>query len=357
MSPGRRPASTSSRSRWATSAPRRAATAARRARRARARRPARPSPSVSVTQQLDRRRARGRVGVEQPQLAVVGRRRRRLARAARDERLERLAEHGGEGGVEDVEQLPAPSGSWRAARAPAPPRASRAARGRSHVGVAEAVDRLELVADREQVVALERLEHVELQAVRVLELVDHQQREALAPALRAPRRRRSRSRTPQLEVLEVDRRARGLAVRVLGGEAVAAARRAARSAGARVVVGAGLPVGVPGRRGRPRTPASASAFAPRAELRRVELAGRRHAAGARARQRARAGRERAAPLADADRRRRRPPARPPRPRARRPAPRRRRAPGARPGSAAAARRPRLRSVSCAPSTRSRRPWP
>ena len=61
---------------------------------------------------------------------------------------------------------------------------------KAHVGVAEAVDRLELVADREQVLALERAQDRELAGVGVLELVDHQQLEALGP--RAAQRRRGR---------------------------------------------------------------------------------------------------------------------------------------------------------------------
>ena len=42
-----------------------------------------------------------------------------------------------------------------------------------HVGVAEAVDRLELVADEEQLLAGDQIDQVALKAVRVLELVDH----------------------------------------------------------------------------------------------------------------------------------------------------------------------------------------
>ena len=308
-------------------------------------------PALGVRdEQLDGRRARGRVGIEQPQLAVVGRRRRRLARAARDERLERLAEHGREGRVEDVQQL------GRRAEVGAQPAHPRRVELRAplaedlHVGVPEAVDRLELVADREQVPALERLEQVELQAVGVLELVDHQQREALAPAppLRVVGQQVAHA---ELEVLEVDRRALGLAVRVLGGEAAQQLVEQPQRR-ARVVVGAGPPVGVPGRPvGLARL--RGERLRARAELRRVQLAGRRHAAAG---QRPRAGRERAAPLADAD-----PVAGAlqlgaPRPRARRPAPRPT-APGARPGSCSRGSAPRLRSVSCAPSTRSRRPWP
>jgi hypothetical protein len=68
------------------------------------------------------------------------------------------------------------------------------------VGVSEAVDGLRLVADGEQVVALQRLENVELQAVRVLELVDHDQREAGGPARAQGRVRGEQIAHAQLEV-------------------------------------------------------------------------------------------------------------------------------------------------------------
>src|SRR6185437_7640266 len=88
-----------------------------------------------------------------------------------------------------------------------------------HVRVAEAVDRLELVADREQVVALERLEDLQLDAVGVLELVDHQQLEALGPPL--PHGAGGKQvADAQLEVLEVDGRAFGLGRLVYGAEAL-----------------------------------------------------------------------------------------------------------------------------------------
>ena len=88
------------------------------------------------------------------------------------------------------------------------------------VGVPEAVDRLRLVADREQVVALERLQHVELQPVGVLELVDHDQAEPLRPAAAGPGVGREQVAHVQLEVLEVDARPRRLGGGVRAGEAV-----------------------------------------------------------------------------------------------------------------------------------------
>ena len=84
----------------------------------------------------------------------------------------------------------------------------------------EAVDRLRLVADGEQVVALERLQHVELQPVRVLELVDHDQVESLRPARAGAGVGREQVAHAQLEVLEVDARARRLGRGVRAAEAV-----------------------------------------------------------------------------------------------------------------------------------------
>ena len=80
------------------------------------------------------------------------------------------------------------------------------------VGVAEGVDRLELVADQEQprVRAPERLDQRELQGVGVLELVDHQVAELLAVALAEPLVAAQQRHGLELEVLEVQRRALGL---------------------------------------------------------------------------------------------------------------------------------------------------
>jgi hypothetical protein len=252
-------------------------------------------PALRVgDEQLDRRRARGRVRVEEAQLAVVGRRGRGVARAPRHERLERVAEHRRERGVQDVEQL------RRRAEVRPQPAHPRGVELRPplaedlHVGVPEPVDRLELVADREEVVAFERLQQVQLEAVGVLELVDHQQREALAPAA-ALGLVGEQVAHAELEVLEVDRRPLRLAVGVLGGEA-REQRVDQDHRGPRVVVRAPGPVGLPGgpvglarlRRERLRA---------RAELRRVELARRRHTRG---REHALARRERAAALGDAE---------------------------------------------------------
>ncbi len=211
MSPGRRPASTSSRSRCAI-------------RRASARRagcgasvlrptstPSHPALSVissstggsPVATGSGSNRRSGTSGVSRP--AISG--------------PKRSPSSLGEGAVEDVEQLLArPEVARQAAHAPGAEPLPALAEDR-HVGVAEAVDRLELVADREQVRALERLEHVELEPVRVLELVDHDQVEALAPL--APRAGVGEQVAhAQLEVGEVDPGARGLRRLVLAAETV-----------------------------------------------------------------------------------------------------------------------------------------
>ena len=77
------------------------------------------------------------------------------------------------------------------------------------VGVAEPVDRLELVADDEQVTlgaGGEEVEELRLEAVRVLELVDHHRAEPLALALPDRGHVSQQVARTQLEVLEVERR-------------------------------------------------------------------------------------------------------------------------------------------------------
>ena len=89
------------------------------------------------------------------------------------------------------------------------------------VGVPEPVDRLELVADDEEVAALDRREQVEqlgLQAVRVLELVDHDRAEPLPLALPDLRVVPEQVARAELEVLEVERGLAVLRVRVGGRE-------------------------------------------------------------------------------------------------------------------------------------------
>ena len=92
------------------------------------------------------------------------------------------------------------------------------------VGVTEAVDRLELVADEEDILgirpAAQQVDEVALQPVRVLELVDHDRAEAqllgLAHLLVVPQQ----VAREQLEVLEVERGLALLRGRVLGREQV-----------------------------------------------------------------------------------------------------------------------------------------
>ena len=325
-------------------------------------------PAAGVgDEQLDARLGVARLaGVEQPQLAAS-----RSADAARQQRREALGPLGRERAVEHVEQLLA-----RAEVRGQRPHAPLAERGPAlaedrHVGVAEAVDRLELVADREQVVALERLEDVELEPVRVLELVDHDQREALGPALAAGGVGGEQVADAELEVLEVEPGARRPSPR----------RRRRRSASSRSAISIERQRARGGRRspgGRRPTPSRyaahgscSSAFEPFLSSAGASAAGTGHAALARAR--ARRPRARRAPPRAACR------CRPwrgsaPRPRAPRPA-RPGRASGAggrdrqhRPRLAAraqrrvraehdrrAARRPNAAATSTAGAPRSRRP--
>ena len=73
----------------------------------------------------------------------------------------------------------------------------------------KAVDRLELVAHAEQVVsgAPQRVDQGELDAVRVLELVDHEMGNRSRQAAPAAPAWRRRSKRPELEILEVGGRA------------------------------------------------------------------------------------------------------------------------------------------------------
>jgi hypothetical protein len=113
------------------------------------------------------------------------RREQRVGEAAgRLERLEARAELGTEELVHDREHLRARAVVLRQrehARARIAPLAEHL-----DVRVAEAVDRLELVADEEELLAAHELDELALQAVGVLELVDHDRAEA--PAHAVPKR-------------------------------------------------------------------------------------------------------------------------------------------------------------------------
>ncbi len=176
-------------------------------------------PLRAGDEQLDGRLPLRRADVEQPQRPVLV---DAELLAAGLQRREALAQLRAEGGVEDVQQLLAAAEVDRQAANLARVELGRAAAEDVHVGVAEAVDRLELVADREQVVALQRPQDAELDRVRVLELVDHDQLEALRP-LGARRLVVQKVAGAQLEVVEVDRRPLGL--RVVVGRAVAVQQR------------------------------------------------------------------------------------------------------------------------------------
>ena len=90
------------------------------------------------------------------------------------------------------------------------------------VRVAEAVDRLELVADEEQLGAgpAQQVDEIALEAVRVLELVDHDRAEAERLALADRLVVAEQVARGELEVLEVERRLARLRLGVRGGEAV-----------------------------------------------------------------------------------------------------------------------------------------
>ena len=186
-------------------------------------------------EQLDARLL-GRVGREQAQL---------VRPAARHERREARSEQRREGGVDDVEDLRTRT---EVDRQPAHAVAAQRGAARAEdadVGVPEAVDRLRLVADREQVPALQRLEHVELEPVGVLELVDHDQLEALRPARAQAVVAREQVAHAQLQVLEVDAGAGGLG-RGVGAAEAGQQRVDQHERRSRVMVRAGGAVGLPG---------------------------------------------------------------------------------------------------------------
>ena len=267
-------------------------------------------PLRAGDEQLDGRLALRRADVEEPQRAVLVDA-QLLATGA--QRREALAELGPEGRVEHVQQLLAAAEVDRQPAHLTRVELVRPAAEDVHVGVPEAVDRLELVADREQVVALERPQDAELDRVRVLELVDHDQLEALGPAC-AGRLVVEEVAGAQLEVVEVDRRAPGLGVVV--GRAVAVEQRVDEGEGAAgVEVRAGGAIG--GERGAVRLAGvRGERLGAALELGGVERARPRHAAPLPGRHSAarprppprRAARRRApAPLGRPSRARRRPP--------------------------------------------------
>ena len=91
----------------------------------------------------------------------------------------------------------------------------------AHVRVAEAVDRLELVADEEEIgVLAEEVDQLALEPVRVLELVHHDRAEAELLARADVRVRTQQVPRAQLEILEVEHRLAVLRRLVLRGEAV-----------------------------------------------------------------------------------------------------------------------------------------
>ncbi len=136
-----------------------------------------------------------------------------------DERRVAVAKSLPEDGVDDVEDRRAAAEVLREREAPAEAFELVAARSEQvHVGVPEAVDRLQLVPDGEQVLLLELGEDRKLARVCVLELVDHQQLETLgetpAHAL-APLEQITRV---ELQIVEVHRALLSLEVLIPGRE-------------------------------------------------------------------------------------------------------------------------------------------
>ena len=141
--------------------------------------------------------------------------------ARRVQRLELVAELAGEELVDDGEHLRPRAVVLRQRQHL---RRRRAALAEDlHVRVPEAVDRLELVADEEHLRragAARRVDQLALQAVRVLELVDHDRAEAQLLALAHVVVRAQQVARAQLEILEVEHRLAVLRGLVLLGEAV-----------------------------------------------------------------------------------------------------------------------------------------
>src|SRR5437870_4735244 len=86
--------------------------------------------------------------------------------------------------------------------------------------MAEAIDRLQLVSDREQVAALERRQDRKLARIGVLKLVHHQQLEALRPRRADVSASLEQPARAQLEVIEVECAALALELLVGAPEAV-----------------------------------------------------------------------------------------------------------------------------------------
>ncbi len=85
-----------------------------------------------------------------------------------------------------------------------------------HVGMPESVDRLKLVADEEQLLRIEQVDQLALEAIRVLELVDHHRPEAEPLALADVVVAHEKRACFELEILEVEPRLALLRSAVLG---------------------------------------------------------------------------------------------------------------------------------------------
>ena len=146
---------------------------------------------------------------------------RKVARGRK--RLELVAEVGAEQVVDDREHLrPGPIVHRQRQHALSGLRAPLAED--LHVCVTEAVDRLELVADEEELVtgrpAGEQVDQLALEPVRVLELVDHDRPEAQLLALADRLVVAQEIARAQLQILEVERGLAVLALLIRSGKAV-----------------------------------------------------------------------------------------------------------------------------------------
>ena len=162
------------------------------------------------------RRVRSLVALLVRDEQLDGRARRRVGEASRGlEPLEVVPELRREQLVDDSEQLRPRAVVERQGQDVG--RAGAAFLEDVDVGVAEAVDGLELVTDEEQLVRVEQIDQLALQPVRVLELVDHDRAEAQPLALGDLGDREKIAR-PELEILEIERRLTILRLLVGGAE-------------------------------------------------------------------------------------------------------------------------------------------
>ena len=145
-------------------------------------------------QQLDERlRARRRhIPVQRAAVPAAGEERRIAGESSTKGRVDHLEQLGSGPEVAGEREAPALLAQLVAALAK-----------QAHIGVAEAIDGLQLVADRERVPAVQRPQDRELARIRVLELVDHQQLEARGPSGPQALALGEQRAREQLEIVEI----------------------------------------------------------------------------------------------------------------------------------------------------------